>query len=251
MSNEPLYDDDKYLAKPETSALSVLDIIQQAIASKQDVETLRGLFELQRDFMKTQAEQAFNAAMARLQAKLPQIDKYGRGKNSRYAKLEDIDTIIRPLLAEEGFSFSFDEESHSDKSMTFLAKLSHKQGHSELKRLTLPIDASATNQTGKSIRPAIQDAGSTVSYARRYLISMHLNLITRDEDTDGEDNRVISQEQAREINTLIVDSGSDMGKFLRQIAGAEAIEAIRTRDFRRIVEVLEERKRIRQQQQQK
>src|SRR5678815_4385090 len=116
MSNESLFDDKlpltpdeakNYLEKREPS---VLDLIQQALASKQDVETLRGLLELQKDFMRMQAEQAYIAAMVRLQSKIPQIDKYGQGKNSKFAKLEDIDAIIRPLLAEEGFSFSFDEE---------------------------------------------------------------------------------------------------------------------------------------------
>ncbi len=235
--------DQQQLAQREPT---VLEIIQQAVNSKVDVDTLRGLFELQKDFMKMQAEQAFNAAMARLQVKLPQINKYGQGKNSKFAKLEDIDTIIRPLLGEEGFSFSFNEESSTDKTVTFVAKLSHEFGHSELKRLTVPMDTSATNQQGRSIRPAIQDAGSTVSYARRYLIKMHLNIIETDEDNDGNDRAVISPEQVREINTLLVDSQMNKERFLRLIAGAESIEFILARDYKRAVDALQETIRMRQ-----
>ena len=105
------------------------------------------------------------------------MEKYGQAKNSKFAKLEDIDVVIRPLLAEEGFSLALDEEAHTDKTVTFVMTMSHREGHSEAKRMTVPIDAAAMNREGRSIRPAIQDAGSTVTYARRYLLKMHLNIV--------------------------------------------------------------------------
>lgn len=217
---------------------SVLDIIAQAVASKQDVETLRGLFELQRDFMRMTAEQAFNAAMARLQAKLPQINKYGQGKNSKFAKLEDIDTIIRPLLAEEGFSFSFDEESHTEKTLTFSAKISHQQGHSEVKRLTVPIDAAATNREGRSVRPGIQDTGSTVTYARRYLLKMHLNIVETNEDTDGNPTKTISQDQALDIEAALAEVKGDRAGFLKYM-NVDSIDQILERDHGKAIKALE------------
>lgn len=225
---------------------NVLEILQKAVATKQDVETLRGLFELQKDFMKMQAEQAFAGAMARLQAKIPQVSKFGQAKNSKFAKLEDIDVIIRPLLAEEEFSFSFDEESHTEKTVTFVAKITHAMGHSETKRLTVPIDVGATNSFGKSIRPAIQDAGSTVSYARRYLIKMHLNLIEKDEDTDGESAALISEDQVRTLETLIQDTKTNTKNFLELIAGVAELKDIPEKDFRRVVNALETKKRSQQ-----
>lgn len=230
------------LIKREDSPASVLEIIQQAVATKQDVETLRGLFELQRDFMRMQAEQAFHAAMARLQAKLPQVNKYGVGKNSKFAKLEDIDTIIRPLLAEEGFSFSFDEEGHSEKTLTFIAKLSHQQGHSETKRLTVPIDAAAKNREGNAVRPAIQDTGSTVSYARRYLIKMHLNLIETNEDTDGNPTKKITDQQALDIEAMLTEVKGDRAGFLKYM-GVESIADILERDHKKAIESLNAKRR--------
>lgn len=194
-----------------------------------------------------QRKTAYMAAMARLQERLPQIDKYGRAKNSRFAKLEDIDVIIRPILAEEGFSFSFDEESYTEKTVTFVATLSHREGHSESKRLTVPIDVAAKNREGLSIRPAIQDAGSTVSYARRYLIKMMLNIIEKDEDTNGEDRKTITEEQIRDIETALADTKSDKAKFLRLIAGVDRLEDIQVRDLKRIMNTLEETRRARAQ----
>lgn len=231
------------LIRRTDSPTSVLEIIQQAVATKQDVETLRGLFELQRDFMRMQAEQAFHAAMARLQAKLPQVNKYGVGKNSKFAKLEDIDRIIRPLLAEEGFSFSFDEEAHSEKTITFVAKISHQQGHSEVKRLTVPIDAAAKNREGNAVRPAIQDAGSTVSYARRYLIKMHLNIIETNEDTDGNPTKTISPEQAADIEAMLQEVKGDRAGFLKYM-GVAAIGEILERDHKKAIESLNAKRRM-------
>lgn len=231
------------LTTSETKALTVqpgnvLEILQQAVAMKPDIATLRGLFELQKDFMKMQAEQAYHEAMARLQAKMPQINKAGQAKNSKFAKLEDIDVIIRPLLAEEGFAFSFDEEGHTDKTVTFAGKISHAMGHSETKRLTVPIDSAGTNREGRAIRPAIQDAGSTVSYARRYLIKMHLNLIERDEDTDGESKKQITEDQAKDLHAALDEVKMDVPRFLlyMQVGAVSEILAV---DYRKALNAIE------------
>lgn len=194
---------------------NMLETIAAAVADpRMDVAKMERLLAMHREIVADQRKTEFMAAKARLQAKLPQIDKYGKGKNSKYAKLEDIDAIIRPLLAEEGFSFDFDEESHTEKTVTFIATLSHAEGHSEVKRLTVPIDAAAKNQQGNSVRPPIQDAGSTVSYARRYLIKMHLNIVEKDEDTDGESRKPITDEQAKDIEAILQELKMDRKRFL-------------------------------------
>src|SRR5439155_4174049 len=156
---------DTALEKPALDFLSVLD---RALSNPAvTVEVIERMLAVQERIVADQRKIAFMEAMARLQARLPQISKYGQAKNSKFAKLEDIDVIIRPLLSQEGFSLSFDETAHTDKTVTFMARISHQAGHSEEKRLTVPIDAASSNRDGKAIRPAIQDYGSTVSYARR------------------------------------------------------------------------------------
>lgn len=178
------------------------------------VEAIERLMKLHLELEDRSAKASYAAAMARLQARLPQIDKDGQAKNSKFAKLESIDIIIRPMLADEGFSLSIDEEAHTEKTVTFLAIMSHRDGHSESKRLTVPLDVASKNRDGISIRPAIQDAGSTVSYARRYLIKMHLNIIEKDEDTDGHAKATITEDEALDLATLIQDTKSDLARFL-------------------------------------
>lgn len=226
------------VAKPT----SVLDIIAQAVATKQDVEVLRGLLDLQKDFLRMQAETSFNAAMARLQAKIPQINKDGRivvgnVERSRYARLEDIDVAIRPLLAEEGFSFSFDEEEYSENRVRYAATLAHKDGHSVVKRMSVPVDKAAVGQRGP-VRTAIQDAGSTSSYVRRYLIKMHLNLVERGEDIDGNDLKTIDEEQQVNLKALAEEVKADLPRFLK-FMGVDSLAEILESDYKKAVNALE------------
>src|SRR5262245_6916743 len=75
-----------------------------------DIDKMERLLAMHERLAIEQRKIAFQAAMARLQEKLPQIAKDAEipGKNGiikgRYVRLETLDAVIRPLLAEEGFS---------------------------------------------------------------------------------------------------------------------------------------------------
>lgn len=223
----------------------LLAVIATAVADpRMDVEKMERLLAMHQTIMEEQRKTAFAAAMSRLQAKLPQINKEGRivvksVERSRYARIEDIDVAIRPLLAEEGFAFSFDSDSSDAKIFKLSCKLSHKEGHSETKFLTLPIDTS-------DYRSNVQSIGSTVSYGKRQLIKMHLNLIEKDEDDDGNGgDKTITEEQARDIRAMIEETKSDEAKFLTLIAGVGKIESILARDYRRVMTALETKRSVR------
>lgn len=195
---------------------TVMEIIQDVSRNPnlEAVAVIERLVALQERQEERQSKKLYVEAMARLQAQLPQMDKDGQAKNSKFARLESIDTIVRPLMADEGFSLSFDELEHSEKTVTFIAIMSHRGGHTESKRLTVPIDVASKNSQGNSIRPAIQDAGSTVSYARRYLIKMLLNIIEQDEDTNGEKLKKITGEEEATIKAQLDAPGMNLSKFL-------------------------------------
>jgi hypothetical protein len=231
------------MVPPEPGDENLLSVIARAVADpRMDVEKMSKLLDMHERIMADQRKISFMAAMSRLQEKLPQIEKYGKGKNNKYAKLEDIDVVIRPMLAAEGFSLSFDEETHSASLVTFIARISHRDGHSEVKRLTVPVDAAASNRDGKSIRPAIQDAGSTVSYARRYLIKMLLNIIEKDEDTDGEPLEPITADQAKDLEAMIDEVKADKKRFLT-FMGVDDCTLILRRDHEKAVNALEVKRR--------
>lgn len=244
MSSELVKQDTAIQEVPDTSeTAALLKVIASAATDPRvDIEKMERLLAMQERLMESQRRQAYAAAMSRLQARLPQIDKTGRimakdkGGNlverSRYAPLEDIDVIIRPLLEEEGFSSSFNEETATKEAKRFSLRILHREGHSETWYLTVPIDSS-------DFRTPIQSMGSTTSYARRYLIKMALNIVEKNEDNDGNDQKTIDENQAKDIDLLLLDTKSDRKRFLDLIAGVDKVEDIPARDYRRIMNALE------------
>jgi hypothetical protein len=199
---------------------SILDVIAQAARDPNvDVGKMERLLALQERFLADQRRTSYMAALARLEAKLPQIlksgqitDRDGQVRN-RYAKLEDVDVAIRPLCAEEGFSFSFDS-SASPGGATYSCTMQHRDGHVETKTLFLPLDSGAG-------RNAVQSAGSSLSYARRYLLSMHLHLVTREEDNDGNGEHVpVTAEQAAHLRSALAEVKGSEARFLNWLAAA-------------------------------
>lgn len=202
-----------------------------------DPAKMTAMFELYRAVAADRARVAFSAAMARLQAKLPKIAKTGRieanAHTRTFATIVDIHDAVKGLLAEEGFSFAFDSAPSGNQTL-FTARLSHRDGHSESKSLSLPTD------TGGG-RNAVQSMGSTVSYARRYLLMMHLNLVMRDEDDDGSGGRhPITPEQAAEIHRLMTEAKADKARFLNWAAAA-SVEEIQAGNYKRCVEFLRQK----------
>ena len=97
---------------------NLLTVIAAAVADPRiDVEKMERLLAMHEKITTEQRRIDFFAALARIQAVIPQIDQKGMihdkqgNLRSRYAKIEHIDAILRPLLSEEGFAMSFDSEA--------------------------------------------------------------------------------------------------------------------------------------------
>lgn len=154
---------------------SMIQVIARAASDVTvDITKMQELVTLQRELMSIQAEQAFNASLAELQTKLPRVKKSGevdftssKGRTHyKYAKYEHIDAAIRPLLAAHGFSLSF----NCDGNM-YIGKLSHARGHFQTAQIKLGADNSGNKNE-------IQAIGSTLTYAKRILAGMLLNIVT-------------------------------------------------------------------------
>lgn len=166
----------------------MLSMIERAASNPQvDVDKLEKLIALQERAMQKEAEIAFNQAMTRLQKKLPAItkkgkieftDKKGTDRQTPFAKYEDIFLVIGPLLQAEGFHLSFNSTWNSGDGVIISGTLHHNKGHFTKSEMRLPLDTSGSKNN-------LQAMGSTLSYGKRYLSGMLLNLITKDEDDDG------------------------------------------------------------------
>ena len=198
-------------------------IIAKAMESG-DVATLEKLLSMNERIMAKNAEIAFNQAMARLQQKLPIIHqasqiKHGDKLIARYAKYEDIDRQIRHLYVAEGFSMSYDSVNNDDKTVTYTGKVSHIDGHSRDAQIVLPAD------TGPG-RNAVQSHGSTITYAKRYLLTMLLNLVFTNDDDDGNASgaKPSTEDMTKTLEELIVKVGADRQKFLEHFNVTEVAD---------------------------
>lgn len=165
-----------------------------------DVEKMGKLLDMQLRLVAIAAEASFNEAFARLQAKLPRIEKrsaidLGAGKAKiGYAKYEDICEVVLPILREEGFSVSFSEKLSTNPTlMEVMATFRHIDGHKEVGSAFVPLsdDSGAKNK--------VQGGGSAYAYGQRYAFGKFLNIITEDEDDNGKGSK--SARKPSEVHT--------------------------------------------------
>lgn len=191
--------------REDASLISVVEKLAQN--PNISVDVLSRMLDMQERIMAKNAEMAFNEAMADMQDELPMIEKTSKAHNSKYAKLEDIHKEISPVLKKFGFSLSFDSE-WAEKHVVITGTLSHRAGHNKSSNIRLPIDNSGSKND-------VQGMGSTISYARRYLLGMLLNIVTKDEDDDGNTLRTITIEQAADLDERLNACGANKPKFLK------------------------------------
>jgi hypothetical protein len=180
-----------------TPPVSLLNIIERASRDPSvDVGKLAALLEMQERVMRTRAKQAFTEALSAVAGELEPVARDARNPHlgTRYAKLETIDEAVRPIYSRHGFSVRFGSEPTPDGRVHVTCTLSHVGGHSETLGLSAPIDAVGTG--GKQSKTGVQAIGSTVTYLRRYLLTMALNITLVDDDDDGEATRRIASAPA-------------------------------------------------------
>jgi len=204
-----------------------------------DIDKMERLFQMHERAAASRAKAAYLAALAEMQPKLPVIAKLGtinknekdeRGNKTggqvamtKYAKWEDINEAITPILGEYGFTLTHRISQPTEARISVTAVLGHKDGHTEETSMALPIDNSGAKNN-------VQGWGSSVSYGKRYTSTAILNLTMRGEDDDGKAagaDGFISEQQADGIRTELDELGADVQKFCEAL-GVEALAKIPT-----------------------
>jgi hypothetical protein len=203
------------------------------------------VMKMRREVLGDQAREAFMEHFAALSAELPQVERDGTvalvkdGREvGRYAftTIENMDTILRPLLAKHGFAISFASVDNKD-SITITGTLSG-WGWERTSTYTLPPDAGPG-------RNALQARGSSRRYAKRYIVDDLVNVVRKgkDDDARGAMEALIDAVQLKELTDLIKATATDEPAFLKlMVNGAEHPADIRQRDFPRLVMALREKK---------
>jgi hypothetical protein len=220
---------------PATNDMLAL-IERMAVNPNIDPAKLERLIAMKKDIDATGAKLAFNAALVEMQPKLPAIEKRGKTDKAEYAKWEDIQDGILPVLSGHGFALSFKTES-SGETITVTAILRHAAGHDDSTSLTLPADKGPG-------RNSVQAVGSSVSYGKRYTASALLNLRIGGEDDDGAKaiaSDLITEAQEMQLRDLLEETkagrAGHVPAFLKYMR-VSALGDIRARDFKRAVDAI-------------
>lgn len=234
---------------PPAPALALGERLMRLIADPQiPADKLNILLTMQRELIAESRREAYQAAFAAMAAEMPQVDKNGivelvnkdgkRLGSYNFAKWDDMDTVIRPIMHRHGFALSFAGRVDGTKQV-LVGKLLHAAGHFEISERILIADPGPG-------RNNLQAEGSGLSYAKRYLAEGLLNIVRKGVDDDGIKAGLapISAAQVKLLEGLLGETSTKTETFLRLfVTGIEKLEDIPAREFARLHNALEEKKR--------
>ncbi|MFG1399933.1 ERF family protein [Roseixanthobacter pseudopolyaromaticivorans] len=211
-------------SSPKSDAGSILGAIMNAASNAAiDADKVERLMAMYRQIRADEARQAYLFALPLMQNELPMIDQNGRIvirdkggeriiQETKYARWEDINEAIQPVLFRHGFGLSFRLSAAPDGKQIVTCVLSHRDGHQEETSITLMHDSTGSKNS-------VQAVGSTISYGQRYTARALTNFQSRareDRDDDGKAagaGETISAGQVDQLRLLIDETGSDIRRF--------------------------------------
>lgn len=210
-------------APVQSESAALISMIERAARDPNvDIDKMERLFTMHERMTAAQSKRAYLAAMAEMQPGLPIVTKRGvisqnvkdakgnatgeQKAMTKYARWEDVNEAITPVLAKYGFSLSFRVAQPTEARVIVTGVLGHRDGHSEETAMALPIDSSGAKNN-------VQGWGSSVSYGKRYTCFALLNISARGEDDDGATAEMTPPpaDKLAEIKRLIDETNADLG----------------------------------------
>lgn len=162
-----------------------MSILAVAVQKGMDLETIKELRALQKEWEADEARKAFNNAFAEFKATAVQVIKNrtvddGPLSGKKYAELFAVVNAITPALSRHGLSAAWKITKDDKDWIEVTCILKHVLGHFESVSMGGPPD------TGGAKSP-IQSRASTVSYLERYTLKAICGVSEQGDDTDGGD----------------------------------------------------------------
>lgn len=225
---------------PVSDSTALVAVIERAARDPNiDIDKMERLLAMQERIFARTAEADFNAAMSTCQAEIPIIKATFKNEQtgSYYAALEEMDRIIRPIYTRHGFGLSFGtEDCPTEGCYRQTCKVSHRAGHSEMRRADLPTDM--VGLKGNPNKTAIQGFSSSMTYGQRIITRLVFNVVIGD-DTDG-NGPTLSKDQIAEIEQKLKDSGTNREQFFEWWR-VKSLENMPAFNFPVIMDMLEKR----------
>lgn len=175
-----------------------------------DEAKLLALVGMQSTMEDRQARREFNQDMAAAQSECQAVVrasevKLGEGKGGyKYAALEDIDEMLRPIMTKYGFSVTFDRVPRQGDGggLVITGTLRHRGGHEITGSFALPLDSGPG-------RNNLQANGSTDAYGRKYVLMGFFNIVRKNADDDGvaAGGSPITLDEAAQVKRLVDEAG--------------------------------------------
>jgi len=211
------------------------------------VETVERLFAIAKEERAEAARIAYNTAFHALQSDpefLP-VKKLGKNDQTRslFARAEDVDAMLDPLLARHGFSVSAWREPIPDRPEEDLVVLAvrHAGGHES--RHPFPAPSDHLGPKGSPVKTRLHGGASSQTYVVRHLKCNVFNIhLVKDDDGNagggGPSAEPVTKEQAANIVALIEEVGADETRFLKYfgLGKVEDLPVGRLREATRMLE---------------
>ena len=158
---------------------------EAAIKKGAALEVVDRILEQQKWLIQHSEEEAFNAALKRIQKNLKSVPKKGWNKetHSWFATSEDIDNEIQKLLDQEEMTLSFEPAASANAEEVLIIGTLALGAYS--KRYPLPMPADGKGPKGGGVMSRTHATGSAITYGKRYLKNMIFDLRFREHDDDG------------------------------------------------------------------
>ncbi len=222
---------------------SVAQMLSGALASIKSgevtttqVEVLGKMMDLYERQENRQAEKDFAVAFNKLMSEMPRIEATKPVPNNdgtvryRFAPLEELEAIVRPIALRNGFSYSFSEAPSEPGRVTKICTIQHSGGHKRVHQFT--VRTSAPPKANDS-----QADGSTHSYAKRGAFSDGFSIIVEHDDDARMIGKPIGQALALDLEDRVRKVGADENAFLKY-AGAKTYAEISDERYSALDELL-------------
>ena len=212
---------DEQLPVATDNTVSLLAVIERAAKDPAvDIEKMERLLAMAERMNTKQAEAAFNSAMTQCQSEMRRVsaDATNTHTSSKYATYGKLDSVLRPIYTEHGFSLTFsDGETAKPEHVRVVCLLRHIGGHKETHWKDMPADGKGAK--GGDVMTKTHAAGAAQQYGMRYLLKGIFNVAIGEDDNDGNDPlELITESQAVDLQALIEEVGANKEGFLKWLS---------------------------------
>ena len=213
------------------------------------MERLRAFFDIQREARADAAALAYTQAKIAVKAEIEPVAKTHRNDQTRslYAKLEDVEAALDPLLVKHGFTTALSERpTENSEEIRFIFEVRHIGGHVKEYDMNATVDYKGIK--GNPAKTKFHGMLSSYTGAKRAL-KCHVFDVNLVDDDDG--NRAgglghsmekISPEQVKQLNALADEVEADKIKLCKYLKVGSVIEIPASR-YQEVMEMLEQKRR--------